>query len=87
MSGTVETGVVVLDRIEPGAPRPDYCIHGRASCMGGCGEWLWLGDKTLQVVQSGKALPMCRPCAGRHIPAGTPLVEHIQDRRRTEGPH
>jgi hypothetical protein len=78
--------IVVLDRIEPGI-QPDYCTHGRTTCIGGCGNWLWLGDKTHDVVADGLAEPICRECAGRLIPPDTQPVDHITDRRRTEGPH
>lgn len=61
--------LVVLDRIEPGWA-PPYCTHGRATCIGGCGEWVWLGDKTYEVVASGRAEPICRQCADRLIPPG-----------------
>lgn len=80
--------LVVLDVIEPGKPEPDCCLHGRVACVGSCGEWLWLGDKTLQVVQSGHALPICQPCACQMIPPDrrTPTTR-IHDNRRTDGHH
>lgn len=77
--------VVILDRIEPGQT-PPYCTHGRATCMGGCGEWVWLGSETLTVVQAG-TVPLCRQCATRLIPAGTTPVRHIDDHLRADGPH
>lgn len=79
------SGVVVLDRIEPGK-LPDYCIHGRATCVT-CDNWVWLGDKTHDIVANGTAAPICRECANRLIPPDRSPVEHISDRRRTEGPH
>lgn len=78
--------VVVLDRIEPGVV-PPYCTHGRATCMGGCGNWCWLGDRTHDVVASGAALPLCRQCAQRLIPPNCRPSRNIADHRRADGPH
>lgn len=78
--------VVVLDRIEPGET-PPYCIHGRVTCAGGCGEWLWLGDKTHDLVLSGRAAPLCKPCALRLIPPTARRTGHVDDHRRADGPH
>lgn len=47
-----DSPVVVLDPIEPGSPRPEYCIHGRVTCAG-CGDWCWLGHQTHEAVSSG----------------------------------
>jgi hypothetical protein len=80
------TDVVILDRIEPGWT-PPYCTHGRATCVGGCGEWLWLGDKTHDVVKSGRAAPLCHQCARRLIPPGARAARNIGDHRRADGPH
>ncbi len=77
--------VVVLDRIEPGWT-PPYCTHGRATCIGGCDEWVWLGHATVEAVTAGAA-PLCRQCAARLIPAGTRPVTNIRDHRRADGPH
>lgn len=79
--------VVLLDRIEPGEPRPAYCIHGRATCVGGCGEWVWLGHSTFEAVNSGKAAPLCLPCAKELIPPGTTPAGRTRDHRRADGPH
>ncbi len=77
---------VVTDRIEPGVAQPEYCIHGRATCIR-CDDWVWLGDQTYKLVASGEAAPICRQCAGRLIPEGTPTIGHINDHRRADGPH
>jgi len=77
--------VVLLDRIEPGVT-PPYCTHGRATCVGGCGEWVWLGHATAKAVTGGAA-PLCMECARRLIPAGTGPVTNIRDHRRADGPH
>ena len=78
--------VVVLDVVEPGFI-PDYCVHGKATCMGpGCNEWVWLGDKTFEVVNSGEAMPLCHSCAVKFIPPQPP-IGHINDHKRSEGPH
>lgn len=79
--------VVILDRIEPGEPLPDYCIHGRTTCAGGCGEWCWLGSKTYDAVHSGQFRPLCRRCAAALVPEGTEIAGKIRDHRRTDGPH
>lgn len=76
--------MVVLGRVEPGIV-PDYCTHGRATCVA-CPEWVWLGSKTVAIVESGKAVPMCVQCATRLIPPCEP-VGRIHDHKRTEGPH
>jgi hypothetical protein len=78
--------VVVLDRSEPGDPLPDYCVHGRTTCIG-CNEWVWLGNKTLDVVASGKAAPLCRQCAIRQMPPDLRPYDHVTDNRRADGPH
>lgn len=78
--------VVVLDRIEPGIT-PEYCIHGRATCQW-CDEWCWLGDRTHEVVASGRAAPMCLECANRILPpTGARPTDHVRDHRRADGPH
>lgn len=77
--------VIVLDRIEPGVT-PDYCIHGRATCIG-CDEWVWLGHETHQLVQSGAALPLCQPCAIKHVPPDSEKVGRVEDHKRKDGPH
>lgn len=78
--------IVVLDRIEPGQPKPDYCIHGKVPCAG-CQDWCWLGDKTYDVVKTGQAKPLCHQCAGRLIPAEFRRVANVGDHRRAAGPH
>lgn len=77
--------VVVLDVIEPGIT-PDYCCHGRTTCIT-CNEWCWLGHKTVEIVQSGEALPICQPCAVKHIPPGTLPIDRVEDHLRADGPH
>lgn len=77
------TTVVILDRIEPGHT-PPYCIHGRTTCVGGCNEWLWLGSRTHAAVASGRAAPICHPCAARLVPAGAQLSGHLNDHRRND---
>jgi hypothetical protein len=81
-----EPPVVVLDRVEPGRT-PPYCIHGRASCVGGCGEWVWLGDQTHEVVVSGMAAPLCMQCAKQLIPPDVERLAQLEDHRRADGPH
>jgi hypothetical protein len=77
---------VVLDRIEPGEPKPDYCIHGRATCIA-CDEWVWLGSETVEVVRSGRAAPLCKQCANRFVPPSTQPTDRIRDHRQADGPH
>lgn len=83
---TAMSKIVVLERIEPGAPEPDYCIHGRATCMGGCGEWVWLGHATFEMVNSGEAQPLCLQCATGVVTEAS-KVGHVRDHRRADGPH
>jgi hypothetical protein len=80
------TACVILDVVEPGAPKPDYCIHGRTTCQS-CGDWCWLGTATFEAVSSGAAWPLCKPCAARLIPPGQRPVGHLDDHRRADGPH
>ncbi len=82
----VEGPFVIVDPIEPGAPLPEYCTHGKASCVA-CGDWCWLGHKTYQAVADQGMKPICLPCANRYIPAGTPKAGRIEDHRRADGPH
>lgn len=78
-------GVVILDRVEPGVT-PEYCVHGKSTCYT-CQEWVWLGDKTYEVVASGRAAPLCLQCAPQVLPQSVRPSERIQDHRRAEGPH
>lgn len=78
--------VVVLDVVEAGVV-PEYCIHGRVTCAGDCGEWLWLGSKTHSLVASGEALPLCRPCITKAYTSDTRRIGHAHDHRRADGPH
>jgi hypothetical protein len=90
MMGAVTQGsgvsVVILDRIEPGV-LPAYCTHGRATCIGGCGEWLWLGHATHDLVNRREALPLCRQCAEQIIAPGAVPQRHVEDHLRADGPH
>lgn len=86
VEGAADRPVVVLDPIEPGAGKPEYCIHGRVTCVG-CGDWCWLGHQTYEAVSSGAVAPVCKPCAGQYIPAGLERSGNIQDHRRADGPH
>lgn len=81
------TSLVVLDRVEPDGAQPPYCVHGRATCMGSCGGWVWLGNETYKVVTSGQALPMCRDCAGRLLPPDVEATHRVTDHLRADGPH
>ena len=77
--------VVVLDRVVPGI-EPDYCIHGRATCVT-CKEWVWLGSNTVQAVTNREVLPMCMECARAHIPPTVRATTNLTDHRRADGPH
>jgi hypothetical protein len=72
--------IVVLDRIED-VPEPDYCAHGRCTCIA-CGTWCWLGVKTYEVVVARKAQPLCRPCtaASMEQSPGAVRVGHVDDK-------
>lgn len=78
--------VVILERIEPGQPEPDYCIHGRTVCVE-CDEWCWLGSETFKVVNSRQALPLCIQCATRLFPPDARPDRTIRDHRVADGPH
>lgn len=77
--------VIVLDRIEPGVT-PPYCTHGKVTCYW-CPEWCWLGDKSFEVVSSGKAAPICLQCATRLLPPDSKPIDNLGDHRRADGPH
>jgi hypothetical protein len=81
---TETCSVIVLDAIEPGF-EPEYCIHGKATCMN-CGDWLWLGHATHDLVMQELALPMCHACADKLIPKDME-PKHIHDHLREDGPH
>lgn len=80
--------VVVLDVVDPSGALPDYCCHGRATCIA-CDEWVWLGHKTFEVVSSGEALPICMPCATKYIPqdGSQQPIGRVEDHLRADGPH
>ncbi len=73
--------VVLLDRVGDGT-RPDYCIHGYASCVR-CHELCWLGHETEPAVSSGSAYPLCLDCARITLPGNATRVGSLHDR----GPH
>lgn len=65
---------------------PPYCIHGYASCVQ-CHLPVWLGHETVQVVQSGEAVPICQQCANSDIPPESVLERQVHDHLRKDGPH
>ncbi len=77
--------LVVLDRITDESTLPDYCVHGRATCVA-CGHWCWVGSKTHDVITGGDAKPVCMECAQEYYDPGTRLG-HVDDHRRADGPH
>lgn len=80
------TAVIILQRIEPGQPAPPYCVHGRTVCMGECGEWLWLGSESYDVVRSREAVPMCQFCAVHLLPKGSRPHRRVDDHPRADDP-
>lgn len=81
------SGWVVLDLIEPGEPLPEYCTHGRATCMApGCKEWVWLGHTTHDLVKFQGYLPICLPCAGKYM-RPEDRKGQVTDHKRVWGPH
>lgn len=82
---TERTAVVVLERVTIHRTT-DYCVHGRVKCVT-CGHWCWLGNRTLDLVSTGAALPVCQPCVRELIPPGTPVDCNANDHRRADGPH
>lgn len=82
--------VIVLDRVVPGK-LPDHCVHGRVTCYGDCGEWLWLGDQSIKVVRDDGAVPLCQECATKQLAdAGVDarrVRDNIGDHLRKDGPH
>jgi hypothetical protein len=82
----VRRDCVVLDRVEPGEPKPDYCVHGRVTCAV-CYEWCWLGDKTHEAVASGRLTPLCHQCVVQYVSPDVRPVGNLGDHRRADGPH
>lgn len=74
--------VVMLDRVEDVA-EPDYGTHGKSRCLH-CNYWVWLGEQTFELVNSGSARPLCLVCARRYMdPVSKPLTS-VYDHRRNE---
>lgn len=79
--------VIVLDAVED-VPEPDYCIHGRATCMGpACEKWVWLGHASIEIVSNGEALPICGKCALMMVPKDAEPIRNAHDNKRADGPH
>lgn len=83
--------VIVLDRIVAGGELPEYCTHGRATCVS-CPEWVWLGDRSHQLVLNRHAVPMCRECAIAHVFAAggqdsMQRLVRVRDHLRKDGLH
>jgi hypothetical protein len=79
------TSVIIVDRIADIDGQPEYCVHGYATCSW-CKEFCYLGNKTFEAAMDG-AEPLCHQCAVELIPASTPVVGHLNDNKRTDGPH
>lgn len=78
--------VVVLDRCDEN-PDPDYCIHGRASCVF-CGFFCWLGSESVGPVSRHDYWPICVSCAQQHIPPEYQSpIGNLNDHKRADGPH
>lgn len=81
---------VVLDRVESiRQTDTPYCLHGRVTCST-CKEWCWLGSRTLDVVLSGEADPLCHQCANLMYPPDKrpgAVLGHLKDHLRRDGPH
>ena len=77
--------VVVLERVQKGS-QPAYCVHGKTQCIF-CEHWVWLGDKTVEVVRSGQAAPLCLDCANTYLHPKTPKKGKVKDHLRSEGEH
>jgi hypothetical protein len=80
--------VVILDPTSKPAEDLEYCVHGPTLCYAGCGTWLWLGDKTVELLRSGTTVGFCIPCATKVLPqAGATKAGRVDDHRRADGPH
>lgn len=69
--------VVLLDKVDPDV-KPSYHTCGKVTCIT-CDEWLWLGPKTLQAVQTGKILGICGDCLRKALPEGAEPIATITD--------
>lgn len=70
--------VVVVERV--GVDLPGYPAYAKATCVGPCDEWVWLGKKSLEAVTTGEALPLCQQCAQLAITAGrAEQAGHIEE--------
>lgn len=69
--------VVIVDRVDT---EPPYMVFGRTRCIR-CRLWCWLGSETYEMVNAGKAAPLCLPCANDHAAQlRGKLAGHLDDR-------
>lgn len=78
--------LVIVDRIADIDGLPEYCVHGRGSCLN-CGEMCYLGSETVKAVQAPGTFPCCLPCARANIPYEDASAGRLEDHLRTDGPH
>jgi hypothetical protein len=78
------TSVVLIDRVVKDHT-PDYDVYGYVECAR-CYHMCYLGDKTLETVESGTAAPLCLTC-GDELDRDGALNRnsaryHVNDHRR-----
>lgn len=76
--------VVILEQV--GDELPDYCVHGKATCIA-CRAWCWLGKASSELLAETTYQPLCHPCAVKYIPADHLPVGNVEDYRRVNGLH
>ncbi len=77
-------GLCVVEAVSTVGGKPDYCVHGFASCIA-CDELCYLGSETSKVVgdRDRGVYPICLKCAAEHIPPATLPAERLVDRPRS----
>lgn len=83
----VPASLCVVEAVSAVKGKPNYCVHGFASCIG-CDELCYLGSETSKVVgdRSRGVYPICLKCAAKTIPSTMAPKEVLVDRPRNS-PH
>jgi hypothetical protein len=67
----------------------DICVHGKAQCVGGCEQWVWLGHWTEPRIAAAKVQPWCVECVAQAYVKGRlseiPVLGHVLDGKPGDG--
>lgn len=73
-----ERGIaVVICGVVESEHLPDYPVTGKATCWGGCGEWVWLTPDAYDDVVTGKVIGVCPQCASKILPPGAQPIGRV----------